>query len=200
MPALSTVITDCRSELIDTGGSPRWTDAEFLTYANAFFRELASLAPAAVTSRVTLALAAGAYQSLPDAYVDLVELSSNAGGTSMREVSYAALKASLSWGNVEADADGPLEYARVTGSEFAVYPVVPGGGANVTAFVVYPPTISTVNDAVPASPDLLPALYQYMIYRARSKDAEDTIMMARGQEAYQKFRTLIGGDGGSPAA
>lgn len=200
MPALSVVITDCRNELIDTGGTPRWTDAEFLSWANAFFRELASLAPDYVSARVTLSLAAGAYQSLPAQYTDLIELISNAAGESIREVSYAALKASISWGNTDADADGPKEYARVSSGEFAVYPAAPSGGATVTALVIEAPTIAAVGDSVPGTPDLLPALYQYMIYRARSKDAEDTVMMARGQESYQKFRQLIGGASGSPAA
>ena len=193
MTALSTLITECRNELIDTGGSPRWTNAEFIEYANAFGRELAKLAPSEVSARVTLSLAAGAYQTLPDAYDELVELTSNAAGEAMREVDYRSLKASITFANTEADADGPKEYAKINGAEFAVYPAVPGAGANVTAIVIDPPAFTTVNDALPFSDAILPAMVHYMVYRARMKDAEDAIMLARGQEAYQKFRLLIGG-------
>ena len=200
MAALSSIITECRNELIDTGGSPRWTDAEFIEWTNAFFRELAKLAPTEVTARVTLTLAQGAYQTLPDQYEDLVELTSNAAGESIREVDYQSLKASLTWANTIADADGPKEFARISGSEYAVYPAIDAGGASVTAVVIDPPSVSGTGDTVPVTDGLLPALVHYMIYRARSKDAEDTIMLSRSQDAYQKFRQLIGGTGGSEAA
>lgn len=199
MTALSTLITECRNELIDTGGSPRWTNAEFIEYANAFGRELTRLAPDEVTARVTLALAAGAYQTLPDSYEALVELTENAAGEAIREVDYRSLKASITFANTEADADGPTEFARIRGSEYAVYPAVPGGGANVTAMVIDPPVFTTVNDVIPFSDGMLPAMTYYMVYRARSKDAEDTVMLARAQDAYQKFRLLIGG-GSEPEA
>ncbi len=199
MPTLQTVITEARNELIDTG-AVRWTNAEFIEWANSFFRELATLAPDEVTARVTLSLAAGAFQTLPDQYAGLVELTTNSAGVSMREVDYSALKASLTWSTEEADSEGPVEWARIAGYEYAVYPAVPGGGASVTAIVVDPPTVSAVGDTVPVSDAMLAPMTHYLIYRARSKDAEDTIMLARAADAYTKFRQLIGGAGGSAAA
>ena len=200
MTALSTIITECRNELIDTGGSPRWTNAEFIEWANAFFRELAKLAPDEVSARVTLTLAQGAFQTLPNQYDALVELTTNAAGESIREVDYQSLKASLTWSNTVADADGPKEFARISGVEYAVYPAVDAGGASVTAVVIAPPSVTSVGDTIPVPDSLFPALVHYMIYRARSKDAEDTIMLSRAQDAYQKFRLLIGGTGGSETA
>lgn len=199
MAVLSTLITECRNELIDTGGV-RWTNAEFIEYANAFFKELGKLAPSEVTARVTLALAAGAFQTLPDAYDALVELTTNSVGTSMREVDYPSLKAALTWSTETATSAGPLEWARIAGAEFAVYPAVASGGANVTAIVIDPPAVTAVGDTVALSDATLAAMVQYMVYRARSKDAEDTIMLARAQDAYTKFRQLLGGDSGSAAA
>jgi len=199
MAALSTLITECRNELIDTGGTPRWTDSEFIEYANAFFRELAQLAPDEVSARVTLTLAVGAFQTLPDAYTSLVELTTNSAGVSMREVDYRTLKATLTFSTENADSEGPVEWARITTSEYVVYPAVPGGGANVTAIVVDPPAVTGTGDTIPVADSLFPAMQQYMIYRARSKDAEDTIMRARATEAYAKFRGLIGG-ANEPAA
>lgn len=197
MAALSSVITECRNELIDTGGSPRWTDAEFIEYANAFFRELARLAPGEVSSSVTLNLAAGAYQTLPDTYDGLVDISANAAGVAVREVDYQSLKASLTFA---ATTGEPTEFARVHGDVYAVYPAVAGGGTTVTAVVVDPPSVTVVGDTVPVSDGLLPAMVQFMVYRARSKDAEDTVMLSRAQDAYTKYRQLIGGSDGSAAA
>lgn len=193
MTALSTLITECRNELIDTGGSPRWTNAEFIEYANGFFRELARLAPDELSTTVTLSLAAGSMQTLPDAYDALVDIVTNAGGAPVREIDYRALKAYSAYPTTEADADGPYEFARVTGGQFAVYPAVPGGGASVTAIVVDPPVVTTVNDQIAIGDALLPAMVQYMLYRARMKDAEDTVMASRAAAAYQQFRALIGG-------
>lgn len=195
--ALSTLITECRNELIDTGGSPRWTNAEFLEYANACMREIARLKPEEVSTLASLSLADGAYQTLPNTYDALIELVSNADGVTIREVEYAALKSSLTFAQTTGE---PREFARMSANQFAVYPAVTGGGTTVTALVVDPPSYTTVNDNLDLSDAALQAVVHYMIYRARSKDAEDTVMAARAIDAYNKFRMLLGGDGGTNSA
>lgn len=195
MALISDLITRCRLELIDTGVSPRWTDAEFLGYYNQFLEEVPTLAPDRVSQPQNLNFVAGAKQTLPASIRLLISIIRNVGGAACTPFDLEILQRyDPSW--VESPTSTTVQqYAYDPAVPKTVYVNPPLAGAATVEAIVVPvlTAAAAVGDAVALGNDVIPAAVNYMLYRACFKDAEDTAMSAKADHYYSRMTQLLGG-------
>lgn len=195
MALISDLITSCRLELIDTGGSPRWTDAEFLGYYNQFLQEVPTLAPDRVAQPQNLNFVAGAKQTLPSTIRALVSIIRNSNGAACTAFDLDILQRfDPSW--VEGPTSATVvQYAYDPAVPRTVYVNPPLAGAVVVESIVVPvlTAAAAVGEEVAIADDVIPAAKNYMMYRACFKDAEDTTMASKADHYYSRMTQLLGG-------
>lgn len=183
----------------------RWTTAELVRYLNDGQRDITLVRPDATAVTTTMALAAGARQTLPSAGAKLLELIRNTGGTK---------RAIRLTSRVILDAQNPDWYSKVGVTDirhytfdpreprnFYVYPPAASSGASVELiYSAYPTDItepaagalySAVSGNISVADIYVNALVNYILYRAYSKDSENTQNAALAASFYQLYQTLL---------
>lgn len=194
MATVSDLIDQARLELIDTGPSPRWTDAEFVGFYNQFLREVPRMAPSRVSRPQDLTFNAGARQDLPASVSALVSIIRNKNGRSCTPFDLETLQRfDPSW------VEGPtaatvFQYAYSPALPRTVYVNPPLSGTCIVEALVAPvlPPVATKAEAVVLADDVIPAALNYMLYRACFKDAEDTAMAAKATHYLSRAMQLLG--------
>lgn len=184
----------------------RWPTAELVRYLNDGQRDIALVRPDATSTTATMALAAGARQTLPAAGAKLLEVIRNTNGTkrAIRLVNRVILDAQVpNWYNLT----GVTEIKHYTFDPrepriFYVYP--PAAAANASAELIYSayPTditepsagalYSAVSGNISVADIYVNALVNYILYRAYSKDSENTQNAALAASFYQLYQNLLG--------
>lgn len=207
MATVQTLITEVRRVIHDETATFRWSDAELIDYVNAGLRQTVILVADAntietiedtLTSRV-------ARQSLPAGGIQFIKASRNYadGGTTPQGVLRFVEKDALdtfepTWEYVSAKADGAnyFEHYCHDSRESTIYYLYPAPAAdNKRVAVVYsaiPTAVTVVGDTVPMADNYLNALIQYVIYRALTKEARETLPDAFRQDLWQNYLTALG--------
>lgn len=195
MATVSDLITRCRLELIDTGGSPRWTDPEFLGFYNQFLEEVASLAPDRVSATQNLNFVAGAKQTLPASVRALVAVVRNSNGEACTPFDLDLLQRfDPTW--IQAPTSTTVkQYAYNPDVPRVVYVNPPLAGSVTVEAIVVPvlTAAAAVGNTVAIADDVIPAAVNYMMYRACFKDAEDTAMAAKADHYFGRMKALLEG-------
>lgn len=184
----------------------RWPTAELVRYLNDGQRDIALVRPDATSVTATMALAAGARQTLPSTGAKLLEVIRNTGGNkrAIRLVNRIILDAQVpNWYN----QTGVTEIKHYTYDPrepriFYVYP--PAAAANASAELIYsayPTDITEPNSTalytavtgnISVADIYVNALVNYILYRAYSKDSENTQNAALAASFYQLYQSLLG--------
>jgi hypothetical protein len=184
----------------------RWPTAELVRYLNDGQRDIALVRPDATSTTATMALAAGARQSLPSTGAKLLEVIRNTNGNkrAIRLVSRVVLDAQVpNWYNLT----GVTEIKHYTFDPrepriFYVYP--PAAAENASAELIYSayPTditepsagalYSSVSGNISVADIYVNALVNYILYRAYSKDSENTQNASLAASFYQLYQNLLG--------
>lgn len=187
----SAVISRISTALNDTG-NVHWSQAELLGWLNDGQRALVSVRPSANTVPVTLNLVQGTLQTLPDAYAGIVDIPCNATGEVVRSVDRSVLDTeSPAWHQATANAV-VREYAYDLRAPnlFWVNPPQPAIPGSVKALVgAVPAEIATVNDPLTVHDRYVPALIEYGLYRALSKD-DETADLPKAERHHGKYLQL----------
>lgn len=188
----------------------RWPVAELLGYLNEGQAEIALYKPNASIVNGSFQLAAGTKQALPSGGLMLIDLVRNMGtdgltpGNAVRQVARGVLDAQVpSWHLTTASATVKhYMYSLEDPTRYYVYPPQPAASQGYVE-VIYGAT--PVDVAANANPVLLPsgaisvadiyapALFNYVMHRAYTKDAEYAADAQLSAQFYQSFLQLLQG-------
>ena len=187
------IVWRVRQLVHDSAGS-RWTDQEFMHWINDGLREIVMLKPSANAVRVTLDLDPGTIQALPDGAVQLLRVTHNTGGAGVRIVDQDRLDAvDPSWRSENAQTTVVhYMYDKETPMEYQVYPPNTGSGSLEASVAMEPTKITAIGETNPLPDIYVPALVDYLIYRAYSKQSKYAGNSQRAAAAYQRFAQALG--------
>lgn len=183
----------------------RWPTAELVRYLNDGQRDIALVRPDATSTTATLALVAGARQTLPSTGAKLLEIIRNTSGTK---------RAIRLTSRVILDAQSPDWYSKTGVTDirhytydprepriFYVYPPAASSGASVELiYSAYPTDITEpggsalytdVTGNISVADIYVNALVNYILYRAYSKDSENAMNAQLAASFYQLYQNLL---------
>ena len=183
----------------------RWPTAELVRYLNDGQRDIALVRPDATSTTATLALVAGARQTLPSTGAKLLEIIRNTSGT-QRAIRLTS--------RVILDAQSPDWYSKTGVTDirhytydprepriFYVYPPAASSGASVELiYSAYPTDITEpggsalytdVTGNISVADIYVNALVNYILYRAYSKDSENAMNAQLAASFYQLYQNLL---------
>lgn len=159
----------------------RWTNPELLGWLNNGYKAIVSLKPDCGAVNETMSCVAGTRQTIPSAGVRLLDVIRNAGvnKTAIQLTQRSVLDTTRpGW---HSEAAGEIEcyvFDELDPTHFYVYPpAAPGASIEIlhAAVPVRHPEEDMSNDAVIKLDDrYAPALLDYILYRAYSKDADSS--------------------------
>lgn len=193
----SSIINKAAIVLFDVNNT-KWSRAELLGWLNDAQRALVALVPEASSKTTSVKMVAGARQTLPaDAYM-LLEISRNMGangttpGRVPRRIDRALLdESSPDWASASQTA-AITAYMYNMRDRLAYY-VNPPSDASFYLEVIYsahPPTL-VETDTVLVADIFVPALLDYLLWRANSKSAPFAGGFEVGQAYYKSFMTYV---------
>ena len=191
-------IIDKASVLLGDVAATRWTTAELLGWLNDGQRELVAISPPVNIKNIALQLVSGVKQALPSDGMVLLDIPHNLGatGTTMGTVinhvpKEIMLKRIPGWTTTMASATVKhYIYSTLDPLVFYVYPPQPTLAKYVECvYSALPTLIANANVGTKITiPDYFQTeLLDYVLYRAFSKDFDNSTQLARGQEHYQLF-------------
>lgn len=187
-------------QLTDVAGV-RWTRAELLGWLNDGQRVIASIQPNSSNEVVVMPLVAGTRQVLPTDGWMLLDIYRYMGtngatpGRAMRLISRELLDSfDLYWHSATASAE-PKNYIYDLQDQraFYVYPPNTGTGYVQLNYAQIPADLVLETDVINIIDIYQPALLDYILYRACSKDAEYAPGVALAQMYAQSFASILGG-------
>lgn len=189
----SSVIATVSTLLQDTT-NVRWGTTELLGYLNDGQKEVAVYKPSASVVTESAVLVDGSRQTLPTGGLVLVDVVRNMGlgstpGNAIRIVAREILDAQVpNWHTVTDTAVKHFVYSALDPKTYYVYPHISGGGKAVE--IVYgkiPTTVASIGANITLDDVWVPALINYICYRAYSKDAEYAANATAAGSYYQQF-------------
>jgi hypothetical protein len=205
----SDLITGVSIALQDTS-FVRWSIAELLLYLNQGQKEIASFKPNASVTSASVQLVQGSKQSLPSGGLVLIDVPRNMGtdgatpGNAIRIVSRGILDAQIPGWHAAALASNTVKhyvYTPFDPTRFYVYPPQPASPSYVEIVYGKMPTDVAANANPLALPSgsvsvddiYTPALHNYVMYRAFSKDSEVAANAQLAQGYYTAFTSQLMG-------
>lgn len=183
----------------------KWSRADLLTYVNDGQRAIVSVVPESTGTTTVVITAAGSKQTVPADGWMLLEVVRNMGtdggtpGRSVKNVDRAILdETNPTWYSTPtATTQTVYMYNLRDRMTYYVYP--PATGTNYLEIVYSKiPVDMTENTAITIADVYLPALVDYALFRAYSKNAEFADP-ARASAAFQSFAALLATTSGSQA-
>lgn len=198
------VLRRVKGILQEFGTGIRWTDAELLDWLNEGYLAVMAVRPDAASTSFVLPCVAGTRQSLPAGAHRLLSVVRNmaegAGGMAIQPTVRAALDvARRGWhsepGTVEIEQ---FMYDEADPHAFYVYPPALAAARLEIIYAAAPEPhaaglADTSNEALRFADAFAPALTDYVLFRAFSKDAEGQANQARAQLHYGACMGALGG-------
>lgn len=196
---VSTLIDKATTLLFD-GNNIRWSRQELLRWFNDAQRCLVSLVPETSAAVSSVQLAAGVKQALPSAGWVLLEVTHNMGltgtvpGRMIKRVDRAQLDETNPEWSAAASSNTTTMYMYNLRDRTSFYVYPPSAGANYVEIVYsVTPTELTEPDAITVADIYVPALLDYIMWRAHSKGAEFANDSAKAQAYFQSFMLYLKG-------
>ncbi|CAB4135364.1 hypothetical protein UFOVP285_8 [uncultured Caudovirales phage] len=173
------VINKAAIQLTDVGNA-RWTRAELLDWLNQGQKQIVVMSPSATNKVSVVQLTSGTRQSIPSDGWTLLELIRYMGtngstpGRAIRVTSRELIDAFNPNWHADAKSAAPKHYIFDAQDQtvFYVYPPSNGQGYVQLNYSPVPPMITSESTVISVSDTFEPALLDYILYRACSKDAE----------------------------
>lgn len=173
----------------------RWEESELLEWLNDGQRVIAR-GPNTDTYvlRDNITAVAGSVQTLPDDAIRLVDVVRNVSdGSAIHQSDYATVDMlSSSWRAATADTAEVYFYDERNPKQFEVYPPQAGGELIELVYNAQPGN-ATITGVIAIDDMFADALIDYVVYRALSKDTEDTgLDLKKATAHYRAFLLSIG--------
>jgi hypothetical protein len=190
--AISSILSRASTLLLDET-AVRWPQAELLTHLNDGVLEMASMKPLLFTSRATMPMATGVYQTIPAGNRHLHRVISNVSGPVVRLVDQQMLDAQEPkwYSNTQVATVKYVILEKLGSKHFLCYPPNNGSGQLDAVFTVDPPSFAA-NESIDIDSTYGNPLLAFVLYRAFLKDA-DTSNDAKAMAYYQMFTQQLGG-------
>lgn len=199
---VSDVISRARNILNDSTET-RWSNDELLLWLNESYAVLVNAKPSECSVNAELTLAAGPKQALPSAGVRLLELIRNTHPDSNLRGITVTSKEELSaarpgwYGEDQELSIEHFVFDEMDPTHFYVYPPAVDGAKVEALYIQTPdphPSVydSAETEALNAPESLAPALVDYVLFRAFSKDADHAANANRAALHAQAFSTAVG--------
>lgn len=196
---VSELLARSDSALSDSG--VRWPHAERIRWLNEAYQQIVALRPDAASKTDTLTLSSGSKQALPANAHRLIDVVRNLAGNqqAITLVSRAVLDATdRLWHMQPPTMD--IEHFFFDDAEprsFYVYPPAVAGATIEAVYATMPdyhtPTSASVGDDSVRMPDpFVPAVLDWMLYRAYQKDADIPASAAKSATHLNAFLLLLG--------
>lgn len=151
----------------------RWTQAMHLTNVNEGMLALVKIKPDANTKTATVALVAGAKQTMPADCIGIVELRQNQNGAAILPCDRVALDAFSPLWMTTPTAGAVKHYmADPHPGTFYVYPAQPASPSSVVMTYVAIPATVAYGDNIGVRDIYADALVNYLLYRAYAMEDE----------------------------
>jgi len=181
----------------------RWPLPELLQWLNDGQREIAATKPNAWIRNATIPLVPGTKQTLPADAVSLIDIVRNAGttgfipGNSIRLVSREILDTQIPEWHTTALANAVVKhyvYSMLDPKTFYVYPPQPATGTSqVDIIYVESPPNASIGGNITLDSIYAPALLNYVMFRAYSKDAEYAANAEQAKAYLSMWTAQLGG-------
>lgn len=195
MPTLTgqSIVSKVQIVLQDTTGV-RWPDTtELLGWVNSAQREISVYRPDACTTTATLTCAAGTLQTLPAAALALVDVVRNASGNAVRKVPREILDAQRpGWHTESQAATKHFMYDPRVPKQFYVYPPAVSNAQLTVRYQTAPTDLGSLASTISVDDVYEPAIIDYVLWRAYSKDADYTANQERATQAKASFERFMG--------
>lgn len=197
----SSILSRVRSQLIDTGSAPRWTDAELLRWLSDGQRTIAALQPDATTKVAIVQLVAGTRQALPADARMLLTVVRNMGadgvtpGRAIRVIMREIIDAQMPDWHQAPKQLSVVNYIYDPQDQkaFFVYPPNNGAGRIEINYHFDPAELTAVGQAISLDDIYSVALTDYTLFRAHQKDADSSGGLATAQLYLQAFTLFVTG-------
>lgn len=188
----------------------RWTVTELIRYLNDGQREIVTYRPDATSTTSTVALVAGARQTLPTTAFKLLDVIRNTGGTkaAVRKIDQKLLDAHLpSWQN--GTTNTVVKHYMYDLRDIDVFYVYPPAavGASLEMLLSMKPTdiaeqtsVNSVTGDISVVDLFANALTDYILFRAFAKDAEYAGNAATAAAHYAAFQNAVGVEASATAS
>ena len=197
----ASIILDQVTDILQDKTNIRWTEAELIRSLNDGQRAIVLLRPDSSAQNAAIQLVAGSKQSIPSTGLRLLDIVRNMGtngaiaGRAVRIVQREVLDAQIpDWHTQTGTVVKHYMLDNRDPRRFYVYPAVPAN-ASVFLELVYssnPRDVASSTDMVSVDDIYAPALVNYVVFRAYSKDAEYTADGSAAQLHYTAFMKLLG--------
>ncbi|WP_423820831.1 DUF6682 family protein [Salinisphaera sp. SPP-AMP-43] len=185
------IIDSARETLLDDGTF--WPTTELLGYVNEAQAEIVSIRPTACVKTESVALNAGARQSMPSGARRLIDIMRNESGAAITAVDQRDLD-QMAPGWPQATATKTIEhycYDERASDVFYVYPPAASGARVEMSYAASVDDVTSAGHAISIDDSYRAALVEYVLYRAHSKDTQAAVPQ-RAQAHYQQFAQMIG--------
>lgn len=194
------IIDRARTQLIDNGSTPRWTDAELFKWLSDGLRTIVGIAPGATSITDVMALATGTRQSIPaNGYMLLTILRNcnvdgSVAGRAVRVASRELMDSQdANWHNSSTSATvQSYVFDPQEPEAFYVYPPNNGTGHVQLIYSANPVEIVAGTDTLPVQDIYQTPLVDYVLFRAYQKDSDFGAGMAQSQAYLQLFMAFMG--------
>lgn len=181
----------------------RWKNAELVDWLNDSYQSIASFRPDLASRNVVVTLEEGALQQIPSDGERFLDGFSNMAESSDYSVITMTDKKLLDgavrgWAGMEPDINiQHVMFDELDPKRFWVYPPAADGAEIRILYSAKAPTHDTDlsrsgDDEYQLPEGHLAASVEWMLYRAFSKDADNTSNLNRASVAYQSFMNLLG--------
>lgn len=201
---VKTVIDRCRTVLKEVSADgTRWTNTELVDWLNEFYLAAAGIAPGKFSEVRAFECQAGTQQELPTDMEQLLEVVRNLDGRmgGIQSATKAMMDTTRrAWhGDPHSNDQELFVLDERFPSKFYVWPPAAKGSRIEIAGVVLPKP-HTIGDydcgeiTIHCSDRLAPAMHDYILFRAYSKDSEDTVNAGLAQSHYATYmQSMTGG-------
>lgn len=198
----ASVITRVRELLVDTGTSPRWTDAELLRHLSDAQRAIARASPDTVQKVAVVQLVDGTRQALPADGESLLTVTRNMGasgatpGRAVRIIRRDIIDDQNPMWHADPKATQIYNYIYdpTDSTAFFVYPPSNGVGHIEISYCYIPTELNVTTDALDVDDLYVTPLTDYVMFRALQKDADFAAGMQRAQMHLQAFLAFMSAD------
>jgi len=201
MAALAQDLIQKANILLQDVDNVRWSQSELLDWLNEAQLATINLLPSAYSEHRDFPLEPGTRQELPDDTVRLLDVIRNTDGyydSAVRVVDRMDLDTQVPGWHTHKPHKVVQHYVYDTASleYFYVYPPQPvdplyRGSVEILIGVI-PPTLEDVGDYITLKDYYIPALVNYMVYRAYAKDSDSSPNNDLKNQYYDQFLSSLG--------
>ncbi len=188
-------IIDRATVLLQDVTNVRWPRAELLDWTNEAQQYIVTVKPGANAKVTNVTLPAGSYQTLPSDGASLLDVPRNTTGRAVRLITREILDAQLPTWHAATQSNTVTHYVYDSNvpTSFYVYPPSNGSASVQVMYAATPTVMVTENDTISLNDFYAPAMVNYVVFRAYSKDTDYTSNANAAASYYQIFKDSLAG-------